>query len=114
MALQHGAIDPATFSTIRLAAGAALLCTAVMWTGGALRLASSWFSAAALFSYAIPFAFAYTRLTAGTGALLLFGCVQTTMLVAAWRAGERLRAAQWLGLSAALAGLVYLVFPGLS
>ena len=64
--------------------------------------------------YAIPFSFAYVSSTAGTGALILFGSVQMTMMVAALRSGERPRLLQWVGLASALAGLAYLVSPGLA
>jgi drug/metabolite transporter (DMT)-like permease len=67
-----------------------------------------------LFLYAVPFSFAYTRLSAGTGALILFGAVQVTMLLSAARSGETLRPTQWLGVLIALAGLSYLVLPGLT
>jgi drug/metabolite transporter (DMT)-like permease len=66
-----------------------------------------------LFLYAVPFSFAYTRLNTGTGALILFGCVQLTMMIAGLWSGERPHSLQWLGLSLAIGGLVYLVFPGL-
>src|SRR5204862_6986349 len=74
----------------------------------------SWPSALALFIYAAGFSFAYISLPAGPGALLLFGAVQTTMIVWALRAGGRLGVRQRGGLVLALAGLVALVFPGLS
>ena len=67
-----------------------------------------------LFLYAVPFSFAYTRLTTGTGALILFGCVQVTMMSAALWTGERPHSLQWLGLGLALVGLVYLMSPGLA
>ena len=66
-----------------------------------------------LFLYAVPFSFAYTRLSTGTGSLILFGCVQMTMMIAALLSGERPHPLQWLGLTLALAGLVFLVLPGL-
>jgi drug/metabolite transporter (DMT)-like permease len=67
-----------------------------------------------LFLYTLPFSYAYVSLTAGTGALILVGSVQVTMMLVALLKGERPDAFQWLGLSLALAGLVYLVLPGLS
>ncbi len=74
----------------------------------------NWPSAFALFAYAAGFSFAYINLTAATGALLLFGAVQTTMIsYGIWR-GERLLSLQWLGLVLALGGLVGLTLPGLS
>src|SRR5438034_4128533 len=74
----------------------------------------NWISALALLVYAGAFSFAYNTLSAGTGALLLFGAVQATMILWGFRKGERLRATQVVGLVAALAGLVVLVSPGLS
>ncbi|HTL06156.1 MAG TPA: DMT family transporter, partial [Gemmatimonadales bacterium] len=73
-----------------------------------------WSRALLLFLYAAPFSFAYLSLSAGTGALILFGAVQLTMIGSGLRAGERPRAREWLGLSAALAGLLYLNLPGVS
>jgi drug/metabolite transporter (DMT)-like permease len=114
-ALEHAAIDPASFSTIRLAAGAAtLLLIALPTRRGSARTSGSWSSAALLSLYAIPFSFAYVSLGAGTGALILFGAVQATMLVAALSSGERPHVVQWSGLILALGGLVYLVMPGLT
>jgi drug/metabolite transporter (DMT)-like permease len=116
LALREASIDPATFSTIRLASGAAMLLLVVSWTRGEIRSGTvrSWASPAMLFLYAVPFSFAYTRLSAGTGALILFGAVQVTMLLSAARSGETLRPTQWLGVLIALAGLSYLVLPGLT
>jgi drug/metabolite transporter (DMT)-like permease len=75
-------------------------------------LSGSWPSALALFAYAVLFSFAYLGLSAGTGALLLFGAVQATMILyGLWR-GERLAAWQWLGLMLALAGMAGLFLPG--
>ncbi|MDD9942435.1 MAG: DMT family transporter [Myxococcales bacterium] len=109
------AIDAASFSTLRLVSGALslLLVDAVRTRTPTLR-GGSWGSAALLFVYAVPFSFAYTSLATGTGALILFGCVQATMLASGLRAGERPRPRQWLGLVLAVAGLVYMVSPGVS
>jgi len=79
-----------------------------------LPQAGNWPSALALFAYAAAFSLAYISLSAGTGALLLFGAVQATMIVWGLRRGEQLRARQWVGLAFALGGLVALLFPGLS
>jgi len=115
MALGTGAVDAASFSSIRLASGAAMLLLIVLIRDrGKLEHGGDWRSAFWLFLYAVPFSFAYLGLTAGTGALILFGSVQLTMLLSAWRSGERPSAVQWTGLLIALAGLVYLVTPGLS
>lgn len=101
---------------MRIATGALVLVTLAAFArrartvpggGGDAR------SALALFAYAAAFSYAYVALPAGTGALLLFGAVQATMLGADLRAGERLRPARVAGLALALAGLVVLVLPGL-
>jgi drug/metabolite transporter (DMT)-like permease len=74
----------------------------------------NWVSAFALFAYAAGFSFAYTSLSAGTGALLLFGAVQATMIFWGLLKGEWLNTIQIAGFIVAIAGLVVLVFPGLS
>jgi drug/metabolite transporter (DMT)-like permease len=76
--------------------------------------AGNWISALALFAYAAAFSFAYIDLSAGTGALLLFGAVQATMIFWGRHKGERLNSIQIVGLVVAVTGLVILVFPGLS
>jgi drug/metabolite transporter (DMT)-like permease len=114
LALASGRIDPATFSTIRLMTGAVVLLAVSRLGRGSSSLAGSWSSAFLLFLYAIPFSYAYVSLSLGTGALILFGAVQVTMMLAAIQAGVRPHVRQWTGLLLALAGLVYLVSPGLS
>src|SRR6266481_1073701 len=79
LALKQTAIDAASFTLIRVVSGAVCLWIIVQVRQGPSRPAGSWPSALALFGYAALFSFAYVRLTAGTGALLLFGAVQATM-----------------------------------
>jgi len=114
LALKETNIDAASFTFIRIVSGAVALWLIVRMRGRSLEKAGSWISAAALFAYAAGFSFAYLSLPAGTGALLLFGAVQATMIIWALRSGERLSVRQSIGLALALAGLVALVFPGLS
>jgi drug/metabolite transporter (DMT)-like permease len=130
LALGGGAIDAASFTTVRLASGAAMLLAIATFersnvprstrtiNGTALHQSrgpgAGWRSALALFLYAIAFSFAYVSLPVATGALILFGAVQTTMLMSALRSGERPRPLEWLGLVIAVAGLAYLVSPGLT
>ena len=114
LALAHTAIDPASFTAIRLLSGAVMLSVAVRLRGGRWRVGGNWPSALALFAYAIAFSLAYVGLSAATGALLLFGAVQATMIGVAVRRGERLHGAQFLGLALALGGLVALLLPGLA
>jgi drug/metabolite transporter (DMT)-like permease len=115
LALKDTAIDAASFTTVRLLSGALMLWLVVRLRGGGARAgAGNWLSALALFTYAAGFSFAYITLPAATGALLLFGAVQATMIGhGLWR-GERLRPAQSVGLVLALGGLVGLLLPGLS
>ncbi len=114
LALKETAIDASTFTSIRLAAGALTLAAIVRMRGGSSAGAGDWTSAAALFAYAIAFSFAYVALPAGTGALLLFGAVQATMIGYGIAKGERFSALQLFGLALAFGGLVGLLLPGLS
>lgn len=114
LALLHTSIDPASFTTVRIASGALVLSLLVWAREKRATVAGSWLSAFALFAYAAAFSFAYVSLTAGTGALLLFGAVQTTMVGYGLYAGERFSRIQLFGVALACGGLVYLLLPGLS
>ncbi|HEX9558919.1 MAG TPA: DMT family transporter, partial [Reyranella sp.] len=74
----------------------------------------SWPMAAMLSAYAAFFSFAYRDLTAATGAVLLFGAIQLTMMGYGLWTGERLRGLSLVGLAITLAGLVGLLLPGLA
>jgi len=115
MALRQHHIDPASFTSIRLVAGAVTLWLLVrVARRSPLTGSGTWSSAAALLAYAIAFSFAYVGLTAGTGALLLFGAVQVVMLAAGFMAGERVGGTVVLGWLLAVAGLVLLLMPGVT
>jgi drug/metabolite transporter (DMT)-like permease len=114
VALKHTAIDAASFTTIRVVSGALALVWMVRMRGGKQESAGSWTSALALFAYAAAFSFSYVSLSAATGALLLFGAVQATMIGVGLFRGERVDVRAALGLTCALAGLVGLLLPGLS
>lgn len=116
LALGGDTIDAASFASIRLASGGTLLFAIVIFSGtrNSHGVRGNWVSAAMLFAYALCFSFAYLSLTAGTGALILFGTVQVTMISVALHGGERPHYIEWAGLLLALGGLVYLVFPGLT
>ena len=122
-AVGPGLIDAVSFTTLRLATGAAALAALVAFSRPPAAHVPSTPStarthavaaAAALAGYAYAFAFAYTRIDAGIGALLLFGAVQITMTGWGLARGDRPRPVEWLGLAGALAGLVVLTRPGLS
>ncbi|MDP3669049.1 MAG: DMT family transporter [Telluria sp.] len=123
LALRQTSIDPASFTAIRLLSGALMLALLVHFRarsaaagrqGGNHGIGGNWLSACALFAYAGGFSFAYLSLPTGTGALLLFGAVQATMILTGLWAGERLSARQISGLLLALTGLVAVMLPGLS
>jgi drug/metabolite transporter (DMT)-like permease len=113
-ALKQTSIDAASFTFIRIVSGAAALWLIMKMGNASWKEAGNWPSALALFVYAAAFSFAYNSLSAGTGALLLFGAVQATMILWGLRKGERLHAIQIVGLAVAVTGLVVLLFPGLS
>jgi drug/metabolite transporter (DMT)-like permease len=126
MALKNTHIDAATFTSVRMLSGACMLWLVVRLQSGAGResltgrvgaagaaQAGNWLSACALFAYAACFSFAYVSMSAATGALLLFGSVQASMMGYAVVQGERLSKLQMLGFALALAGLVVLMLPGL-
>jgi drug/metabolite transporter (DMT)-like permease len=113
-ALNHTSIDAASFTTIRLISGAAVLWLVVRMRSDTYTGGGNWPSAIALFAYAAGFSFAYISLPAATGALLLFGAVQVTMIGhGAWM-GERWRKLQLIGFILAFCGLVGLLLPGLT
>lgn len=115
LALQRRGIDPASFSSIRLVSGALTLAVIVrVRPGQPSQGRTDWLAAAMLFAYVALFSFAYLSLSAGTGALILFGAVQLTMFSVGLRAGEHFGAVAWTGLVLAVAGLVYLVSPGVA
>jgi len=115
MALRDGAIDPASFTSIRLLSGAIVLLLIVRLTSNnpSIREHGGWLSALVLFFYAICFSYAYISLSAGAGALILFGFVQGTMIAMALWSGDRPSVSEWLGWSLAFGGLVWLLIPGI-
>lgn len=114
MALRDTSIDPASFTSVRIVAGAITLWILVRLSNRRASVAGTWISSFALLAYAIAFSFAYVAVTAGTGALLLFGAVQLIMISAGLAGGERIDFRIALGWMLAVAGLVILVFPGVS
>ncbi|MCB1777641.1 MAG: DMT family transporter [Candidatus Competibacteraceae bacterium] len=111
-ALASNAIGVADFTVARLVSGAVTLWLLVAITNGTRSIGGSWLSAAALFGYAACFSLAYTALSAGTGALLLFGAVQISMISWGVMRGEHFTPLKWLGVVSAFSGLVWFVAPG--
>jgi len=115
MALRPRLVDPACFVLIRLTAGGvALVLLARLRRPPAALRHGSWLSALLLFGYAAPFSYAYLRIGAGVGALVLFGTVQVTMIGWGLIRGERPRFGEWAGLVVAFTGLSALTLPGTS
>jgi drug/metabolite transporter (DMT)-like permease len=115
LALGDGHMDAASFASVRVMSGALALAAIVLYRStGPVPRDADWRAALALFVYMAFFSFAYLSLGAGTGALVLFGAVQLTMFIVALRSGEAFSAISWVGLSLAIAGLVYLVSPGVT
>ena len=116
LALGSDAIDAASFTVIRLVSGvmALMLIHSFVSRADHTENKGSWLSAIMLFVYAITFSFAYISLATGTGALILFGAVQLTMMLSALLSGDRPTAGEWLGALLAAGGLVYLVLPGVT
>jgi drug/metabolite transporter (DMT)-like permease len=114
MALRVATIDPLTFTSIRIVSGAITLMLVLLFRSRRVRMGGSWISALELIGYAATFSVAYTALTAGTGALLLFGAVQVVMIAAGYRAGERINRAVATGWLAAVGGIIALTLPSVS
>lgn len=114
LALKDGAVDPVSFTVLRLASGAAFLLFLIRLRRPALAIGGSWRGGLALFLYAFLFSAAYLQLGAGAGALLLFGAVQITMFGFAWYKGEHITARMLSGMLVAFAGLMLLLLPGAS
>ena len=115
LALGRELIDAASFATVRVVSGAAVLLVLTRpWRASGASARTDLSAALMLFLYMVFFSFAYLSLDAGTGALILFGAVQLSMFAMGIKRGERFTAPAWTGLALAMAGLVYLVSPGVS
>jgi drug/metabolite transporter (DMT)-like permease len=115
LALENEAIDAVSFATLRLASGALALAAILLWRERSrFKPTGDGRDIAALFLYTVLFSVAYQSLSVGSGALILFGMVQATMIVAGLGRGEVLRPLGWLGLFVAAGGLGYLALPGLA
>ncbi|NQZ07190.1 MAG: DMT family transporter [Algicola sp.] len=124
LALGEGQIDAASFTVIRLLSGIITLVIILKLaqltqkntrsTSPKTTSKGSWSAALMLFVYAIAFSYAYVSLDTGTGALILFGAVQITMLLVGILSGNRLHYVEWIGVATAFCGFVYLVLPSVS
>ncbi len=113
LALGEETIDAASFTVIRLLSGALVLLAILAFSNDKEASASrgSWSASLMLFVYAVAFSFAYVSLDTGTGALILFGSVQITMILLSLVSGNRLHLSEWVGVIIAFTGFVYLILP---
>lgn len=116
LALAEGSIDAGSFTLIRIFSGAITLALLLLLNRSNAKASFPGFkfslmAGSALFAYAILFSFAYIQLAAGTGALLLFGAVQLSLLVLHWWQGERFQRLEIIGIACSLAGFVWLMLP---
>ena len=116
LALGNEAIDASSFTVIRLLSGTIVLLI-IIATSRNIKGSSekgSWTASFMLFLYAITFSYAYISLDTGTGALILFGSVQITMILLSLISGTRLHYIEWAGVTIAFTGFVYLIMPGIT
>ncbi|MFN1512203.1 DMT family transporter [Vibrio owensii] len=115
LALAAGLIDAGSFTLIRLLSGAVTLIAIMLlrgnWRSQIPTTRFSLFAGVALFGYAALFSFAYVKLAAGTGALLLFGAVQLTLLALYWWQGQRFKILELVGIAVSLLGFAWLMLP---
>ena len=115
LALEKGAIDASGFTIIRLLAGIGVLMLILKVRPASNAPArGSWISALMLFGYALTFSFAYISLDTGTGALVLFGAVQLTIILTSIFSGQKLHWLEWTGVMLAFSGFTYLVTPNVT
>jgi drug/metabolite transporter (DMT)-like permease len=119
IALKDNAIDASSFTAIRLLSGVLMFLILFSFKAKSLtstseKKGSSWKTGLMLFIYAITFSFAYVSLDTGTGALVLFGAVQLTMIITSIVMGNKLHVSEWLGVVISFLGLAYLVYPTLT
>ncbi|MBH9399482.1 DMT family transporter [Pseudomonas aeruginosa] len=113
-ALKDTAIDAVSFTALRLVSGALMLLLLLRLRRAPAGARGGWRGAAALFVYAAAFSYAYVQLDAGTGALLLFGAGQVSLLLAGRLRGARPGTQARAGFLRARGGLLYLWLPGAS
>ena len=116
LALGQNRLDAASFTIIRLLSGiiVLLLISKIFGRKSNPTKNKNWISSAALFLYAVNFSYAYISLDTGTGALILFGAVQITMILASLIFGNKLHLVEWIGIASACLGFIYLVQPSLT
>lgn len=114
LAVDSGAIDPASFAVLRVLAGAVALSLLVVGMQGKtlpILVRRRIVGAASLSAYMVGFSIAYLSLDAGLGALLLFGVVQVTIFAVSAARGIPPTSRQITGSALAFGGLVWILWP---
>ncbi|WP_245623494.1 DMT family transporter [Catenovulum maritimum] len=128
LALGEQHADAAGFTLVRLVSATLVLSILLLMTKlfaskssltetkpiKAAEAKGSWLASLMLFLYAVTFSYAYLLLDTGTGALILFGAVQLTMITASYLSGKKLNLHEWLGVVVSFSGLTYLVIPSVA
>lgn len=118
LALGEDLIDAAGFSVLRLLSGALVLLLILKVNPNKnhrqAESKGSWFASLMLFVYAVAFSYAYMSLDTGTGALILFGAVQITIIFLSILSGNRLKLSEIVGVLIAFGGFVYLILPNIT
>lgn len=112
LAFVDNAIDPASFTALRLIGGAVILLMLIAFqTPFKIKPTKNPLAGLMLFLYAIAFSYSYVHIDTGVGALILFGAVQMTMLGYAVFKKHALNGSTLFGALIAFIGLWVLVFP---
>ena len=116
MALSKPTIDAASFTLLRLLSGIVVLQLLLFFSNHrpSIRSQGSYSAAFALFFYAAAFSYAYNFLDTATGALILFGAVQLTIITLSLLRGDKLTSMESVGIGLAFGGFIYLVLPGVN
>lgn len=117
LALVNATNDPVSFTIVRLLSGATIL--SIIFAKGLKSKPLEWnkkifLAPLMLLSYALFFSLSYVKIDAGTGALILFACVQLTMMAAAFLRGQIMSIQEKIGVGLALSGFIYLLLPGIN
>ena len=114
LALADRLIDPISFSLIRVSSGAVVLL--ILWLLSTRRVKIEWNIKNSIFLtvYILAFSYAYIKIDAGVGALILFGTVQLSMIFYGIFHGEKLTLKRGLGVGITLVGIIILLLPGAS
>ncbi|WP_198305707.1 DMT family transporter [Arcobacter vandammei] len=113
MAISTQNIDAFTFTFLRTISAMFVLLILFFYKNKNLKISlkTNYLGGFMFFLYAICFSYSYINMFAGVGTLILFAVVQLTMIILALFFNEKLTLNKIIGISIALGGLVYLLYP---